>query len=124
MALKNPGIYKSVSAFAPVCNPSCVPWGIKSFGYYLGSDKENWKAYDATELVKLYNGPPLDVLIDQGDKDLHINNLTPDVFKKVASQNSKVKLNLRRHDGYDHGYYFIATFIEDHFKHHAKYLLH
>jgi len=123
MALKNPGKYKSVSAFAPICNPSRVAWGQKTFSAYLGANKESWKAYDATELAKTYNGPTLDILIDQGDKDPYLqSDLTPQTFLNATNTNPKVKLNFRIHNGYDHGYYFISTFIEDHFKYHAKFL--
>ncbi|PIK40975.1 S-formylglutathione hydrolase, partial [Apostichopus japonicus] len=68
-ALKNPGLYRSVSAFAPICNPTKCPWGDKAFSGYLGADRESWKSYDACELVKSYNGPPMQILVDQGKKD-------------------------------------------------------
>jgi S-formylglutathione hydrolase len=121
-ALKNPGKYKSVSAFAPISNPINCPWGQKAFTGYLGSNKENWKNWDATELVNQYNGPNLDILIDQGteDKFLGEKQLLPENFQSAAS--SKHHLTLRMQEGYDHSYYFISTFIDDHIKHHAAHL--
>lgn len=123
-ALKNPGQFKTVSAFAPICNPILCPWGKKAFSGYLGGPEDNvaWKEWDATELAKKYNGPPLDILIDQGkeDKFLKENQLLPKNLLDVAKDG--IALTLRFQDGYDHSYYFIATFIEDHFKHHMKYL--
>jgi len=120
-ALKNPGRYKSVSAFAPITNPSVVPWGLKAFGKYLGSDVETWKQYDATELATNYAGPEIDVLIDQGKSDNFIENqLKPENFRAVAEKNDKIKLTLNIHDGYDHSYYFIASFMESHVKFHAS----
>jgi S-formylglutathione hydrolase len=117
-SLKNPGKYKSVSAFSPICNPINCPWGIKAFTGYLGSDKETWKAWDATELIKSYNGPDLHLLIDQGLEDgfYKEKQLLTENFKEVCKQS----LQLRMLEGYDHSYYFILTFIDDHIKHHAK----
>jgi S-formylglutathione hydrolase len=121
IVLKNPGTYKSVSAFAPVANPSPTLWGIKAFSGYLGEDKSAWKAYDATELVKDYKGPILEILIDQGDKDQFYleKRLLPETFKDAA-EDAGVQVTLRLQNGYDHSYYFIATFIDDHIKYHAK----
>lgn len=119
-ALKNPGIYKAASAFAPICNPSICPWGIKAFTGYLGADQESWKQYDATELVKSYNGPPLHLLIDQGKNDEFLaNQLYPDNFVQACRSNN-VPVILRNHDGYDHSYYFISSFIGEHVQHHAQ----
>lgn len=124
-ALKNPGQFKTVSAFAPISNPIQCPWGKKAFSGYLGGSEADdaWKEWDATELVKNYNGPPLDILIDQGKDDqfLKQGQLLPENLLKAAKDNG-IPLVLRFHDNYDHSYYFIATFIEDHFKHHIKYL--
>jgi len=121
--LKNPGFYKSVSAFAPICNPVNCPWGQKAFTGYLGSNKEAWKDYDATELVKKYPGPPPDILIDQGlDDEFYPNQLLPENFVE-ACRSKNVPVTLRMHEGYNHSYYFITTFIEDHIKHHARYLM-
>lgn len=119
---KNPGFYKSVSAFAPICNPVKCPWGEKAFSGYLGSNKESWKEYDATELVKNYDGPIPDILIDQGTKDqFYPSQLLPENFVE-ACRSKNVPVTLRMQEGYDHGYYFIASFVEDHIKHHARYL--
>ncbi|XP_043476969.1 S-formylglutathione hydrolase isoform X1 [Leptopilina heterotoma] len=120
--LKNPGQYKTVSAFAPICNPINSPWGQKAFSGYLGENQDCWKKWDATELMKIYNGPPLDILIDQGSED---NFLTKELMPESivpAAQSISMPLTLRMQDGYDHTYFFISTFIEDHIKHHAKYL--
>eukprot|EP00906_Rhabdomonas_costata_P035795 RCo050278 len=122
-ALKNPGMYRSLSVFAPVCNPSACPWGIKAFTHYLGSDKFKWKAYDATELVKKYSGPNLEILISQGTLDNFLaEQLRPEAFVEAARGNSKVAVELRMEEGYDHSYNFIATFIEQHLRHHARLL--
>ncbi|XP_078734861.1 S-formylglutathione hydrolase [Lampetra fluviatilis] len=122
-ALRNPGMYRSVSAFAPICNPVECPWGQKAFAGYLGEDREAWKAYDATLLVSTYSGPPLDILVDQGKDDqfLSAGQLLPDNFLAACTQ-AKVPAVFRLQEGYDHSYYFIATFMDDHVLHHAKYL--
>ncbi|XP_031568459.1 S-formylglutathione hydrolase-like [Actinia tenebrosa] len=120
--LKNPGLYKSVSAFAPICNPMACPWGKKGFTGYLGPNKDAWKEYDSCELVKKYSGPALDILIDQGTSDqFYPNQLLPENLVE-ASKGTNVKISLRMQEDYDHSYYFISTFMEDHIKHHAKYL--
>jgi S-formylglutathione hydrolase len=124
LALRNPEIYRSVSAFAPIAAPSRCPWGEKAFSGYLGQNREAWKAYDSSELVahashKFAEG----ILIDQGLSDQFLaEQLNPDVFE-AACRAAGQPLTLRRHEGYDHGYYFISTFIEDHLAHHAKVLL-
>ncbi|XP_070538674.1 S-formylglutathione hydrolase-like [Ptychodera flava] len=121
-AFKNPGKYKSVSAFAPICNPVVCPWGQKAFTGYLGSNQETWKEHDATHLVAKYNGPILDILIDQGKDDNFLaGQLFPENFVSACREN-KVPVVLRMQEGYDHSYFFIATFVEDHIRHHAKYL--
>ena len=122
--LKNPGQYLSVSAFAPICNPMNCPWGDKAFTGYLGPDRDTWKEWDATELVKTYKAPLVSyILIDQGleDKFLHQKQLLPEAFIESCRSNN-VPVVLRKQDGYDHGYYFIATFVGDHVKHHADIL--
>lgn len=121
--LKNPGMYKSISAFAPISNPIQCPWGKKAFSGYLGEDKASWNDWDATELAKKYNGPPLDILIDQGKEDnfLKQGQLLPENLLNAA-KDAGLPLVLRFQEGYDHSYYFISTFIEDHIKHHVKYL--
>jgi S-formylglutathione hydrolase len=124
LALRNPQIYRSVSAFAPIAAPSRCPWGEKAFTGYLGEDRAAWKAYDSSELVasashKFAEG----ILIDQGMSDQFLaEQLHPDVFE-AACRAAGQPLTLRRHEGYDHGYYFISTFMEDHLAHHAKVLL-
>lgn len=124
-ALKNPGKYKTVSAFAPISNPTEVPWGQKAFSGYLGTrgsgDNDSWAQYDATLLLKDYSGPPMDILIDQGTQDPWLSQLLPDNFVK-ACQAVNMPVVLQKRDGYDHGYFFISTFIEEHIKHHARYL--
>ncbi|KAK3729931.1 hypothetical protein RRG08_051902 [Elysia crispata] len=125
MTLKNPGMFSSVSAFAPISHPMECPWGHKCFGGYLGEDKDTWKAYDASVLVKTYDGPPLDILVDQGSADnfLKENQLLPEKFIEACKE-SNVPCVLRMKEGYDHSYYFIASFMEDHLRHHAKHLHH
>jgi len=123
--LKNPGMYKSVSAFAPIANPTNCPWGEKAFTGYLGEDKEAWKKHDATELVKKWKGG-LDVLIDvgTGDNFYKQKQLLPENFAEAAKASGNDKgLVLRYQDGYDHSYFFISTFATDHINHAAKYLI-
>lgn len=117
-ALKNPQQYRSVSAFAPIAAPSRCPWGQKAFSAYLGSDPAVWKAYDASELVQTTQ---LDqpILIDQGTADPFLDNqLMPHLFEQACAAAGQ-PLTLRMQPGYDHSYYFIASFIEDHIRHHA-----
>lgn len=122
--LKNLDRYRSVSAFAPIAAPKQCPWGQKAFTNYLGADKTTWNQYDASELM-LAAGPAgrrPEILIDQGladsflEKQLH-PHILEDACRKVGQS-----LALRRHEGYDHGYYFISTFMEDHLRHHARLL--
>lgn len=117
-ALKNPDRYQSVSAFAPIAAPMHSPWGEKAFSNYLGADREKWRGYDAAELVKISQfGRP--ILIDQGDADPFLTQqLRPDVFA-AACESVGQPLTLRFQSGYDHSYFFIASFIEDHIRHHA-----
>lgn len=119
VAIKNPNYYKSVSAFAPICAPMQCPWGEKAFNAYLGNNRADWQEYDATELIlaRGWNGP--DILVDQGTEDQFLTEqLRPDLLRK-ACERAGVKLNLRMQKGYDHSYFFIATFIEDHLRFHA-----
>jgi S-formylglutathione hydrolase len=118
ITLKNPGRFKSVSAFSPIVAPSQVPWGEKAFSHYLGDNKADWVAYDPTILVK--DAPErLPILIDQGEADSFLKEqLQPEKFA-AACQAVNHPLNLRMQPGYDHSYYFIATFIGDHMAHHA-----
>jgi len=118
-ALRNPDQYRSVSAFAPIAAPTTCPWGRKAFGGYLGSDENAWLAYDASALVaaRPFHGP---ILIDQGSADKFLaEQLHPDVFAATARRSGQT-LELRMHDGYDHGYYFISTFMADHLAWHAE----
>jgi len=117
--LKNPGMYSSVSAFAPICNPVAVPWGEKAFTGYLGS-VEAGKAYDSTELIKNYQGPKPNILIDQGSADGFLNTqLKPDNLSRAAHEVG-YPVTVRMQPLYDHSYYFISTFMRDHVDHHAR----
>ena len=118
LALKFPEKFKSVSAFAPICAPSQCPWGEKAFSHYLGQDQSTWLEHDATALIQ-EKGPLFsDILIDQGLKDQFYSQLNPALFQ-AACQKVGQKLSLREHQGYDHGYYFIQSFIDDHLQFHA-----
>lgn len=122
IGLKNPATYRSISAFAPICNPVNCPWGQKAFSRYLGNNREDWRRYDATELVRGLGAdrPANRILLDQGMADQFLEReLHPQVFEDACRDNA-VALELRRHEGYDHGYYFIATFMEDHLRFHAS----
>jgi len=123
LGLKNPRLYKSISAFAPICSPTNCPWGQKALANYLGPEQSSWGEYDATELVKsLETQPAHKILIDQGMADQFLEQeLHPHLFA-AACDDRGVQLELRRHDGYDHGYYFISSFMEDHLRHHASIL--
>ncbi len=119
-ALRNPKHYNSVSAFAPIYNPSISPWGKDCFNTYLGPDKDLWEQYDATYLVRENSSMPL--FIDQGSNDEFIDTqLYPNKFEKACKE-SGAELNLRLHDGYDHSYHFISTFIGEHINFHSEYL--
>ena len=118
IALKNPGRYRSVSAFSPIVAPSQVPWGQKAFAAYLGDDREAWKAWDTVELVRQAR-EPLPLLVDQGDADEFLQGqLKPELLQAAAAEAGH-PLTLRLQPGYDHSYYFIASFIGDHIAHHA-----
>ncbi|KAN0080876.1 Alpha/Beta hydrolase fold [Elaphomyces granulatus] len=122
--LKNPGKYQSVSAFAPIANPINCPWGQKVFSGYFGEDQlEKWKEHDATELVRRWKGP-LDILIDvgTGDNFYKQGQLLPENFEKAAKDAGVAGVNVRYQLDYDHSYYTMATFSEDHINHAAKYL--
>lgn len=124
MALKNPGKYVSVSAFAPIVNPAQVPWGQKAFSHYLGDDAAAWQEWDSCALM-LASKPEqaIPTLIDQGDGDQFLaSQLQPAVLAEAARQTSW-PLTLRIQPDYDHSYYFIASFIEDHLRFHAEHLL-
>ena len=118
LALRHPGAYRSVSAFAPVAAPMQCPWGVKAFTNYLGDDRAAWAAHDATELVKSGARAPA-LLVDQGLADKFLaEQLHVDRFE-AACRAAGQSLTLRRHAGYDHGYFFIASFVEDHLRFHA-----
>jgi S-formylglutathione hydrolase len=119
--LKHPETYRSVSAFSPITSPSQVPWGQKAFSHYLGDNKESWKAYDATELVSA-NPSQATMLIDTGTSDQFLSeHLQPEIFT-AACDKAGQPINYRMQPGYDHSYYFIASFISDHIAHHATVL--
>ncbi len=123
MALKNPGKYASVSAFAPIVNPTQVPWGQKAFTHYLGDDSQKWQEWDSCALM-LASRPEdaIPMLIDQGDADQFLaGQLQPAVLAEAARQKDW-PLTLRIQAGYDHSYYFMASFIEDHLRFHAEHL--
>jgi S-formylglutathione hydrolase len=121
-ALKEPGTFRSVSAFAPITNPVNCGWGKGCFGAYLGDDTSAWEAYDATCLVAA-GARVDDILIDQGEGDefLHEGQLLPDNFQAACTEAGQA-VTIRSQPGYDHSYHFIASFIEDHFDYHARYL--
>ncbi|AZN63172.1 S-formylglutathione hydrolase [Acinetobacter johnsonii] len=118
LALKHPEKFKSVSAFAPICAPSQCPWGEKAFSNYLGSDQAEWLKHDATALVQTKTAHFADILIDQGLSDQFYSQLNPALFQQ-ACQAAGQPLTLREHAGYDHGYYFIQSFIDDHLQFHV-----
>ncbi len=124
-ALRHPGRFKSVSAFAPIANPLNCPWGHKAFSGYLGEDKAEWARHDASELMGAQASAPYPagILIDQGlaDKFLIEKQLLPEAFEAACAKAGQ-PLTLRRHTGYDHGYYFIQSFVDDHLRHHAQQL--
>ena len=118
LGLKHPEQYQSVSAFAPIVAPSQVPWGHKAFTQYLGSNQRVWAAHDACALVATRKFPGT-ILIDQGDADPNLSTqLKPELFEQACADVDQPLL-LRRHAGYDHSYYFVASFIDDHLRHHA-----
>jgi S-formylglutathione hydrolase len=119
IALRNPGRYRSVSAFAPIVAPSQVPWGEKAFAAYLGDDRAAWKAWDTCELVRDAR-ERLPLLVDQGEADDFLRTqLQPELLQAACGPTGH-PLTLRMHAGYDHSYYFIASFIGEHIAHHAR----
>ncbi|MCY4032608.1 MAG: S-formylglutathione hydrolase [Hyphomicrobiales bacterium] len=117
--LKNPQTYRSVSAFAPIVAPMQCPWGEKALRGYLGDERDAWRAYDSCELVRSQPSKA-SMLVDQGDKDQFLEEqLKPHLLEQACKESGQA-LNLRTHSGYDHSYYFIQTFVEDHLRHHAK----
>lgn len=124
LGLRNPDKFRSVSAFAPIAAPSQCPWGEKALGNYLGQERAAWAAYDASALMRTMKTPfPAGLLVDQGLADNFLEKqLHPEAFEAACTQAAQ-PLTLRRHEGYDHGYYFISTFMEDHIRFHAERLL-
>jgi S-formylglutathione hydrolase len=119
LALRHPDRFRSVSAFAPITSPMNCPWGVKALSHYLGEDRAAWRAYDATALIEDGARVP-DILIDQGEADPYLEKeLKPDLFEAACAKAGQ-PVTLRRQPGYDHGYFFISTFIEDHLRWHAK----
>jgi S-formylglutathione hydrolase len=117
-ALRNPGHYKSVSAFSPISNPMDCPWGQKAFSRYLGEDRARWREWDASVLISEAT-EKLPILVDQGDRDDFLaNQLKPEALVQAAKA-AEHPLTLRMQPGYDHSYFFIASFMEDHLRHHA-----
>jgi len=122
LALRHPGVFQSLSAFAPICAPTRCPWGRKAFLGYLGQDESTWAAHDASLLMAQHKAAPYPdgILIDQGLGDQFLaEQLNPEAFE-TACANAGQPLTLRRHEAYDHGYHFIASFIDDHLRHHAQ----
>ena len=119
IALGNPDAYRTVSAFAPICAPSRCPWGEKAFGGYLGDDRAAWARHDATALIGA-GARCAPILVDQGEDDQFLDaQLHPHLLEQACARAGQ-PLELRRHPGYDHSYYFIQTFIADHLEHHAR----
>ena len=124
LALRHPEAFRSVSAFAPICAPTQCAWGRKAFTGYLGADESQWAAHDATQLMALQRKAPVPggILIDQGLGDKFLDaQLHPHLFEAACAAAGQL-LTLRRHADYDHGYYFISTFLQDHLAHHAAQL--
>lgn len=119
IAIKNPDLFKSVSAFAPICSPTKVGWGENAFAIYLGDQQSKWLEYDATELI-LNRGWHSDILIDQGLDDEYLDQyLKPGLLQEACKQKN-IPIQLRQLEGYDHSYFFIASFIEDHLRWHDE----
>ena len=124
LALRHPGVFKSLSAFAPICAPMQCPWGQKAFAGYLGDDRSHWAAHDASALMTSQTAAPYPqgILIDQGLADKFLaDQLHPEAFEAACAAVGQ-PLTLRRHGGYDHGYYFITSVIDEHLQHHAAQL--
>jgi S-formylglutathione hydrolase len=122
IGLRDPARWRSISAFSPICAPTRVPWGEKAFSGYLGADREAWKRYDASELIAGGARHQNPILVDQGDADGFLEGqLKPELLREACEAAGQT-LELRMQPGYDHSYYFISSFLEDHLRHHAKYL--
>lgn len=122
IALRNPQRYRSVSALAPIASPMQVDWCARAFAEYLGSDRETWSPYDACGLLASGHRFPGEILVDQGAADPHLSNLKPDSLRAACARAGQA-LNLRRQAGYDHSYFFVASFIAEHLRHHAQALV-
>jgi S-formylglutathione hydrolase len=121
LALRHPGVFHSLSALAPICAPMHCPWGKKAFTGYLGPDQQAWLAHDASALMRSQRAAPFPggILIDQGEADAFLpEQLHPEMFEAACAEAGQ-PLTLRRQAGYDHGYYFVSTFMESHLRHHA-----
>ena len=122
VGLRNPGMFRSLSAFAPICTTLHSPWGQKALRYYLGDNRDQWQEYDASEVAR--NTTDVErwgtVLVDQGEDDPFLAEQLQPERLEAACSDSGLQLELRRHAGYDHGYYFISTFIEEHLRFHAN----
>ena len=122
-ALRQPDLFLSVSAFAPICHPSDTPWGKKAFSYFLGEDTESWQEWDATYLMNAYTEPShhrLPILIDQGSADAYLGDQLQPTSLINKAKSIGYPLEFRMQSGYDHSYFFIASFIDDHLRHHAR----
>ena len=122
LALTNPTRWQSVSALAPIANPSAVPWGEKAFSHYLGADRAGWARHDATRLLRSGCTHPTSILVDQGEADQWlVSQLRPEALRDAAVAAGQ-RLSLRSHPAYDHSYWFIQSVIEEHVAHHARIL--
>ncbi|MCW3173086.1 S-formylglutathione hydrolase [Shewanella sp. FYR11-62] len=122
IGLKNSLRYQSISAFSPICNPINCPWGQKAFNGYLGADQTSWAEYDSCELIKKTDAK-IPMLVDQGNADNFLTEQLQSESLKTAANINQYPLTLRMQEGYDHSYYFISSFIEEHLRFHAKYLI-
>ncbi|MEX3671695.1 S-formylglutathione hydrolase [Paraburkholderia phenoliruptrix] len=123
IGLRNPTLFRTISAFSPICAPSQCPWGEKALTGYLGGDRSQWAKYDAMQLIAEIGWSGSEILVDQGEADEFLETqLKPDLLVEAAARGD-VPLRLRRRTGYDHSYFFISTFIASHLEHHARYLL-
>lgn len=120
--LRNPSVWKSVSAFAPIVHPTAVPWGQKAFTHYLGTDQALWRQYDAACLLQDGKTHPSALLVDQGMSDQFLERELQPWHLKTAAENAGQELRLREHEGYDHSYWFVQSFAADHLQHHAAIL--
>ena len=120
IAIRNPDRYRSVSAFAPIVSPMRCPWGEKALSGYLGDDRDAWRAYDATALIEDRGYPGRTILVDQGTRDPFLERELKPHLLREACERAGVTLDLRMREGYDHSYYFIATFVDEHLRFHAR----